>query len=229
MAEVTLKVDKRELYGKASAKRLRATGKIPGIIYGQSETTVPLAIDGKIFHDILHAHRGENVIFDVEIPGAAKPLKALLREIQHHPVSGEILHVDFQHISMTEKITVRVPVILVGSPIGAKEKGGILEHILHEVEIECLPTDIPEHIEADVSGLDVGDSIHISDLVAENVKIITEASRSIATVVPPTIIKAAVAEEVVAEEVPAEPELIEKERKGKAEEEEEGGREEAKK
>lgn len=227
MAEVTLKVEKRESGGKAVAKRMRSEGKIPAVIYGHGEETVPLSLDGKIFHGILHAHYGENVIFDVQIPGHKKALKAIIREVQHNPSDGEILHVDFQHISMTEKITVRVPVVLVGSPEGVRNKGGILEHILHELEVECLPTDIPEHIEANVADLDVGDSIHVSDLSVEKVKVLTEEARSIATVVPPTIIKVPVEEEeILAEEMVEEPELVEKERKEKAKGEEEGGKKE---
>jgi large subunit ribosomal protein L25 len=223
MAEVSLKVQKRESMGKGPAKRLRAGGMIPAVIYGHGEETISLTMDGKNFHSILHAHHGENIIFDVQVPGQSQPLKAILRDVQHHPVTGEILHVDFQHISMTEMITVHVPVVLVGMPTGVKNQGGILEHILHELEIECLPTDIPEHIEVDVSALDVGDSIHVSNLIADKVKVLTEADRSIATVVPPTVIKAAAEEGVLAEEVLAEPELVEKERKEK---EEAGAREE---
>jgi large subunit ribosomal protein L25 len=228
MAEVTLKVEKRESAGKAVAKRLRAEGKIPAIIYGQGEETVPLTMDGRTFHGILHAHYGENVIFNVKIPGQRSMLKAIIREVQHNPVDGEILHVDFQHISMTEKITVKVPLLLIGSPEGVRNKGGILEHILHDLEIECLPGDIPEHIEVDVAALDVGDSIHVSDLSVEGVKVLTEEARSIATVVPPTVIKAPVEEEaVLEEEAVEEPELVEKDRKEEGEGEEKA-KEEAK-
>jgi len=227
MAEVTLKVEKRELRGKGPAKKLRAEGKIPAIFYGHGEESIPLTLDAKMLHTILHAHVGENVIFDIKIPGQKRVMKAIIREIQHHPARGDILHLDLQHISMKEKLTVQVPVILVGSPLGVRTKGGILQHILHEVEIECLPADIPEHIEADVSQLDVGDSIHIRDLSLEKAKLLTEPQRSVATVVPPTVIKVPVEEEeVVAEEEVEEPELIEKERK--EEEEEKGKKEEEK-
>jgi large subunit ribosomal protein L25 len=226
MAEVTLEVEKRESLGKRPTKKLRSMGKIPAVIYGHGEETVPLILNGKTFHAVLHSHHGENVIFEIQIPGQKPALKAILREVQHQPVTGEILHVDFQHISMTEKITVQVPVSLVGSPDGVRNKGGILEHILYELEIECLPSDIPEHIEVDVSQLDVGDSIHVSDISVAKVKVLTEPERSIATVVPPTVMKAPVEEEeVLEEEIIEEPELVEKERKEKEEEE---GKEEAK-
>lgn len=221
MAEVTLAVEKRETMGKGPAKKLRSAGKIPAVIYGQGEKTVPLTVDGKAFHAVLHSHHGENVIFEIHIPGRKTGLKAILREVQHEPVSGKILHVDFQHISMTKKITVQVPVSLLGTPDGVLNKGGILEQILHELEVECLPGDIPEHIEVDVSQLDVGDSIHVSDIPATKVTILTDPERSVATVVPPTIIKAPVEKEELEEELIEEPELVDKEHK-EGEEEEEG-------
>jgi len=220
MAEVNLAVEKRETKGKGPAKKLRSAGKIPAVIYGQGEESLSLTLDGKAFHAILHSHHGENVIFEIQIPGRKTGLKAILREVQHEPVTGEILHIDFQHISMTKKITVQVPVLLVGTPDGVRNKGGILEHILHEVEVECLPGDIPEHIEVDVTQLDVGDSIHVSDIPVTKVKILTDPERSIATVVPPTIIKAPVEKEELEEELIEEPELVEKEHKEGEEEEE---------
>ncbi len=230
MAEVNLTVEKREVIGKGPAKKLRSAGKIPAVIYGQGEKSVPLTIDEKAFHAILHSHHGENVIFEIQIPGRKTGLKAILREVQHEPVTGEILHIDFQHISMTKKITVQVPIALIGSPEGVRNKGGILEHILHEVEVECLPGDIPEHIEVDVAALDVGDSIHVSDIPVTKVKILTDPERSVATVVPPTIIKAPVEKEELEEELIEEPELVEKERKeGEEAAEEEGGKEKAEK
>ncbi|MCK4271167.1 50S ribosomal protein L25, partial [bacterium] len=215
--------------GKGPAKRLRAEGKIPAIFYGHGGESIPLTIDAKMFHNILHTHAAENIIFDVKIPGQKNPFKAIIREVQHHPVRGDILHLDFLHISMKKKLHVSVPIVLVGSPVGVSTKGGVLQHILHELEIECLPGEIPEHIEVDVTELDVGDSIHIRDLSLEKLNILTEVQRSIATVVPPTVIKAPVVEEeeLVEEEGLEEPELIEKERK--EEEGEEGKKEEEQK
>jgi large subunit ribosomal protein L25 len=225
MATVTLKVEKREQLGKGPAKKLRAQGGIPAVIYGHGEESVPLTLDSKELHTILHAHVGENIIFDIKMPDRKTPIKAIIREVQHHPARGDILHMDLQHISMKEKITVQVPVILVGSPLGVRTKGGILQHILHQLEIECLPADIPEHIEVYVTELDVGDSIHIQDLPLERVKTLTDPQRSVATVVPPTVIKVPVAEEEVAEEeVLEEPELVEKEPKEREEEEEDKGK-----
>ena len=150
---------------------------------------------------------------------AARDRKALIREIQRHPVAGLILHLDLQHISLTERITVEVPIVLIGTPIGVKDGGGILEHLLREVEVECLPTDIPSKLEVDVSALQIGDSLHVSDIKAERAEILTEADRAIAAVVPPTVLEEVKpAEEAVA----AEPEVI-----GAKEEEEteEGGKE----
>jgi large subunit ribosomal protein L25 len=173
-------------------------------------------MNAKEVETLIHGSAGSNVIVDLMVAGAATAdRKALIREIQRDPVQGNILHLDLQHISLTEKITVEVPIELIGIPTGVKDGGGILEHVLREVEVECLPTDIPAHLEADVTMLNIGDSLHVSDLKAERVTILTEADRPIATVVPPTIL-----EEVapVAEEGAAEPELV----SGKKDEEPEG-------
>jgi large subunit ribosomal protein L25 len=219
MAIVVLKGARREEVGKGFTRRLRQAGSIPAVYYGRGETPVPLAVQAKDLDTILQGAAGSNVIVDLKVEGdAAADRKALLREIQRHPVKGNILHVDLQHISLSERITVEVPVVLVGVPTGVKDGGGILEHLLRDVEVECLPTDIPEKLTVDVSHLNIGESVHVSDLVAEKATILTEAERTVASVVPPTVL-----EEVVkpAEVAQVEPELVKKEK----EEEEEGGQE----
>ncbi|HLQ65635.1 MAG TPA: 50S ribosomal protein L25, partial [Candidatus Limnocylindrales bacterium] len=170
---------------------------------------------------LIHGASGANVIVDLLVSGAAAAdRKALIREIQRDPVVGNILHLDLQHISLTERITVEVPIELIGTPTGVKDGGGILEHLLREVEIECLPTDIPTHLEADVSLLNIGDSLHVSDLKAERVTILTQADRAIATVVPPTVLE----EVAPAEAAVAEPELVTDKKEGEEGEEEEEGK-----
>jgi large subunit ribosomal protein L25 len=217
MAIVVLKSARRDDVGKGVARRLRMAGSVPAVYYGRGETPLSLAVQTKELESILHGASGSNVIVDLKVDGeAAADRKALLREVQRHPVKGSILHVDLQHISLSEKITVEVPVVLVGTPIGVKDGGGILEHLLREVEVECLPTDIPASISVDVSHLNIGDSVHVGDLKAEKAVVRTEAERAVATVVPPTILE----EVKPAEEAPTEPELVKKEKA-----EEEGGKE----
>jgi large subunit ribosomal protein L25 len=218
MAIVVLKSAQRDQVGKGIARRLRQAGSVPAVYYGRGESPVALAVHAKELESILHGAAGSNVIVDLKVEGAdATDRKALVREIQRHPVKGNIIHVDFQHISLSEMITVEVPVVLVGVPTGVKDGGGILEHHLREVEVECLPTDIPDKLTVDVSHLNIGDSVHVSDLVADKATVRTEAERTVASVVPPTVLE----EVKPAEAAQAEPELVKKE-KG---EEEEGGQE----
>jgi large subunit ribosomal protein L25 len=218
MAIVVLKGARREQVGKGISRRLREAGSIPAVYYGRGEEPVALSVHAKELDSILHGSAGSNVIVDLKVDGdAAADRKALLREIQRHPVRGNILHVDLQHISLSERITVEVPVVLLGIPTGVKDGGGILEHLLREVEVECLPTDIPDKLTVDVSHLNIGDSVHVSDLVSEKATVKTEAERAVASVVPPTVLE----EVKPAEEAQAEPELVKKEKGA----EEEGGKE----
>jgi large subunit ribosomal protein L25 len=220
MAITSLNGEQRTGVGKGIAKKLRAAGRIPAVYYGRGETPISLIVNAKDVDTLLQGASGANVIVDLQVSGAAAAdRKALIREIQRDPVQGNILHLDLQHISLTERITVEVPIELVGVPTGVKDGGGILEHLLREVEVECLPTDIPTHLEVDVSAMNIGDTLHVSDIKAERVVIVTEADRGIATVVPPTVLE----EAKPAEEAPAEPELVASKKEG--EEAAEGGKE----
>jgi large subunit ribosomal protein L25 len=221
MAIVSLEAAHRSDTGKGVARKLRADGRVPGVYYGRGEDSIALTVALKDLYQVLESADGSNVIVDLKLTGAAaKDRKALIREIQRDPVAGTLLHLDLQHISLTERITVEVPIVLLGTPAGVKDGGGILEHLLREVEVECLPTDIPSKLEIDVSGLQIGDSLHVSDLKVERGEILTEATRAIAAVVPPTVLE----EVKPAEEGAAlEPEVIGA--KEKDEEAEEGGKE----
>lgn len=223
MQEITLEAKRRTLTGKEKAKKLRKKGLIPAVVYGPGDEPLPLEINAQSLNSILRAGKGENVIITLNIDDdRAQQKKVLIREIQQDPVEGNILHVDFQHVLLTKKITVKIPVELTGIPVGVSKDGGILQHALRELEIECLPTDIPEKVEFDVSALKIGDSIHVKDAKLEGVTILSDLEGSIASVVPPTIFK----EEVVpaAAEV-TEPEVITEK---KAEEGEEAEAEEGK-
>ncbi len=220
MAIVVLQGKVRTGVGKGVARQSRMRGNIPGVIYGEGEVSVPFEASKEDFQALIHTVSGENVIVDLKLEGDTSDRKAIIREIQRDPLKGAILHFDLQHISLTEKVTVDVPIVVVGVPIGVKDFGGILEHILREVKVECLPTEIPPKVELDVTSLKIGDSIHVSDLVVEKVTVLTDLERAVVTVLPPAAEEVPV--EVAAPEV-AEPELIKKEKEA---EEGEGGEKE---
>jgi large subunit ribosomal protein L25 len=209
MATVALKAVKREGVGKESAKKARAVGLIPAVLYGEGEEPLALAVDSKEFRPVMHTRARGNVIIDLAIEGSSRgDCKAIVREIQYHPVRRDIIHIDFQHISMTRQIVVKVPIVVLGEAVGVKSHGGILEHLLREVEVQCLPANIPEQVTLDVSDLDIGHSLQVKHLAAEGIKILTDSEASIVTVVAPTVEEVKVeapAEAVAAEgEAPAE-------------------------
>ena len=147
MATVELKAVVRDEMGKGSARKARREGLVPAVLYGEGEKPQPLMVSYRDFYPVIRTAAGENVILDLKIEGVKDgECKAIIREIQYHPVRREILHVDFQHISMTKKITVDVPIEIVGEAVGVKTHGGILEVILREVEVECLPGDLVDEI-----------------------------------------------------------------------------------
>jgi large subunit ribosomal protein L25 len=201
--ELHLKVEPRAT-GKKAAKSLRREGKVPGIYYLHGEESIPVAVDARALRTITQT---ESSVIDLEFSDGRKT-KCVVREVQRDPVRGELLHVDLMGIRLEEKVTVEVAVHIVGVPIGVKEKGGVLHQALRHLEIECLPLDIPEFIEVDVSGLDVHDSVHVSDIQLEGIKILTEPEQSIATVRPPKVHVEAVEAVVEEAEAEAEPEVV---------------------
>jgi large subunit ribosomal protein L25 len=194
---------------KNAARRVRVAGKIPAVIYGAKEPSVAIELDPKQVLRILHSASGHNTIFDVEV-GAARA-KAMIVDWQYEPIKGSLLHVDLKRIAMDQAMVVEVPVQLEGTPVGVKAEGGLLEQVLREVEIECLPGDIPAHISVDVSGLHINDSIRVSDLPhGGKFKFITDEDATVAHVV---MIKEEVAptpDAVAAAGTPAEPEVVKK-------------------
>lgn len=211
----TITARSREGRGKGAARQSRREGRIPGILYGHGEDSVPLSVDSNELHRLVHTISIENTIVDLDL-GSGEPYKVLIRELQRHPFRDEFVHIDFFHVAMDEQIQVEVPIVLLGTPTGVKNKGGVLDHQLRELEVFCLPANIPEKVEMDVSHLDIGDSIHVSDIQLPDVEILTDLDRSVVAVLAPTVIEA----EEVAEEAPAEPEVI---GRGKETEEEEAG------
>lgn len=186
MEEVSLEVKLREKTGKEIAKKLRKEGLIPGVVYGAEDKTLSIQVPEKNFTQILHSGFGENVLITLNIAnGKTQSKKVLIKEIQHDPVRGNIVHIDFHHIQLTKKVTVKVPVQLTGLADGVKNQGGILQHILREIEVECLPTDIPAKVEIDVSPLRIGDSVHVRDIKLEKATILSDLDGTLASVVPP--------------------------------------------
>jgi large subunit ribosomal protein L25 len=222
MAIVPLTGSLRERSGKGPARQARRAGRIPAILYGHGQAALSVAVETRDFINAMRQIEGGNMIVSLKLDGGERT--ALVREVQRDPLTHEILHLDFQEVSLTEKVRVEVNVRLVGSPAGVKE-GGILEPITRQVEVECLATAIPDGLDVDVSALGIGDSVHVRDLQSLGIVILTDPDQTVATVVPPTVYEAPVAAEAaVAAPTAEEPEVI-----GKGKEEGEEKPEEEKK
>jgi large subunit ribosomal protein L25 len=195
-------------FNKNHARRVRVQGLIPAVVYGAGQESMAVTVDPKVITKILYSESGHNTIFDLAIEGTG-PAKVMIVDWQHEPIKGKLLHIDLKRIAMDKAMRVSVPVQLVGTPVGVKQSGGLLGQVLHEVEIECLPDDIPSHIDIDVSELDINGAIHISDLPHNaKIKFLGEEDALVAHV---TLIKEEAADEAAA--TPAEPEVA---KKGKA-------------
>lgn len=214
----TLSAQPRTGTGKGVSRKLRASGRIPAVVYGHQEETRSVTIDAHELDRLLARVHVENTIIDLAIEGERAPVKALVREIQTHPYREDVLHVDFYQIHAGVAVTVEVPIRLVGTAAGVRA-GGIMQHALIELEIRCLPDQIPEVIEVDVSGLEIGDSIHVGDLpLPPGIEVEVDADRSVCSVVPPTVSAAEAPVVPEAAGAPAEPEVI---GRGREDEEEE--------
>jgi large subunit ribosomal protein L25 len=193
-------------FNKNHARRVRVEGKIPAVVYGAGLDAVAVSVDPRVVTKILHSEAGHNTIFDLNVEGSAL-VKAMIVDWQHEPIKGKLLHIDFKRIAMDKAMRVSVPVSLTGIAAGVKNSGGILDQVLREVEIECLPGDIPDHIDIDVTGLELHGAIHISDLPhSGSIKYLGDEHALVAHV---TIIKEEVAADVTAPAV-AEPEVAKK-------------------
>jgi large subunit ribosomal protein L25 len=203
--EAVLATPRTGKFNKNHARRIRVEGKIPAVVYGAGQEAVAVAVDPRVVTKILHSESGHNTIFDLNVEGA--PLvKDMIVDWQHEPIKGKLLHIDFKRIAMDKAMRVSVPVQLTGVPVGVRTAGGVLDQILREVEIECLPADIPDHIDVDVSNLELYGAIHISDLPhSGSLKFLGDEHALVAHV---TVIK----EDAAAEAAPAvaEPEVAKK-------------------
>jgi len=219
METITINVDRRDIKGKGAARSLRRNDMIPAVIYRGGES-MPIKIPKTEITKFINTTAGEQVMVKLQFSDGENKF-ALMKDYQVDPVKRNLLHADFFEVSLTEKVKVSVHVTTVGEPIGVKRDGGVLQHVLREIEVECLPDKIPGHIKVDISNLGIGQSFHVSDIkIDEEIRILTDPDGVIANVVAPVIEEVAKpAEEVAAAETTAEPEVIKKGKKEEAEEE----------
>ena len=223
MAEVKLSAEPRESVGKGAARKARAAGKVPAVLYGPEVEPMRLAVDARELWHALHTDAGTNVLINLQLDGDT--FLTMPREIQRDIVRGSLLHVDFLRIRRDVAIQVDVPIHLTGESAGVKE-GGVVEHHLWELRVEVLPQDVPESLEADISQLNIGDSLHVSDIkIPGNVTVVTPMEETLVTVVPPPVLVVEPTEEelAAAEAAAAAPEGEEGAEPGDAAEGEGGG------
>lgn len=178
---MTLEVNPREQTGKNANRRSRAAGKIPAVVYGGGKESVAIEVDRKTLIDTLKGHAGENPIFLLKL--GDKERHAMIRNMQTDPVSRQVIHIDFQRVLMDQKVRVAVPVELQGVPYGVKTEGGMIDFVTREVHVECLPGQIPKHVDIDVTGLHLGQHVEARDLkLPEGVELLDEPDRVIASV-----------------------------------------------
>jgi large subunit ribosomal protein L25 len=219
--DLTLQAEKRETKGKNAARRLRATGRIPAVVYGvEKNKAVDIAVDPKILSRILHSESGVNSLISMQGLEGGADTRVMVKEYQLDPISHRMLHADFYQIAMDKTLTVTVPIVLKGDARGVKQQGGIVDFVNREIEIEVLPADIPEHIDVDISELMLNQGIRVRDLNLEGAKWtpLTEGDLMIVHVVAPRAEETTAAAEAAAPGAAAEPEVI---KKGKTEEKEE--------
>jgi large subunit ribosomal protein L25 len=215
MPEIVIAAEGRTEKGKNVNRRLRTRGLIPGVVYGSAKGSVPVAVSPKEITTILRSASGENTLFDLELDGSRR--KVILKDFQVEPVKGHLLHADFYEVALDKTLEVSIHVELQGTPVGVKVQGGIVDFVTRELDVECLPTDIPEKIVVDISDLELGKHLRVSDLKApDKVTILTDPGVVVVHVVAPRAEEApaAVAEAAPEAVATAEPEVI---KKGKVE------------
>jgi large subunit ribosomal protein L25 len=188
--QAKLTVQTRAEVGRNAIKKVRKQGLIPGVIYGVGHEPINLEVNGRQLSTVLAHSSSENILLELEIVDGEnkRNSSAMIQEVQHHPLQRRILHVDFHAVSATEKITAEVPIETTGEPVGVKTGGGLLEHVLRDLEVECLPGDLPERIQVDVTNLDVNQSIHVKDLqLPAGVEAITDGDLTVVAVSAPRV------------------------------------------
>ena len=216
MPDISLKVKKRSKFKKSISKEYRNSGMIPGVLYGAGEKNTPIVASEISLRPIIDT--SESYIINLDIEGEKKTANCILKDVQFEPLKNKPIHFDLLALKKGEAIHIEVNVLVNGTALGVKE-GGVLQHVIHKLDIQCLPKDIPSHVEIDVSELQIGDSIKVSDIKLENVTILNDENSAVAIVVPPTIEKEPEVEEEAEEEAEEEPEVISKGKKEEGAEE----------
>src|SRR6266581_8733866 len=210
MKSVSLNAFPRALARRAGAKKLRASGRLPAVVYGRQAPAQNLEVNAEEMENLIHHSVSENILVDLAVKDDPRPKRlALVQEVQHHPLSGVVLHVDFHEVAENEKVTVLVPLETEGEAVGVKTEGGVLEHVLFRIKVRALPKDLPEVIEVDVSALQIGESIHLGDIKAPpGVEIIGEKGISVISVAAPVTEAQETAAAEAAAGAPGEVEMI---------------------
>ncbi len=200
MKEIALAASLRTSVGTGSARRTRVAGSIPAVVYGPEIEPFPVAVEEHVLRAAMKSAGGGSAIINLEVDGRKN--KVIIRELQRDPVTSKITHIDFHAISMTKPLRLSIPIRFAGDSIGVKTEGGIMQTTMRELDISCLPSDIPEYVEVDVTDLSIGDSIHVRDLSIPKVQILSEQRRTVVVISAPTVMKveAPAAEEAAAEE-----------------------------
>ena len=216
MGDLVVRAETREEFGKNTNRRLRSQGRIPAVVYGKGISSTSVSVDPKDLHRILHSETGHNTIFKLAIGDNSRDV--LIKDYQLDPVKGNLLHADFQAIAMDEALIFEVPVEVVGVAKGVQSDGGVLDIVLREIQLKCLPGDVPDHIPVEVHALEIGDTIRVENLQvdASKITLLSDPDLVVLTVIPPHVEKEP--EVVLEEEEVGEPDLV---KKGREEEEEE--------
>jgi large subunit ribosomal protein L25 len=218
MKSVAMNAQPRSAVKRSAVKKLRSTGLIPAVIYGRLAPPQSLELNSREFGDAIAHHASENILVDLSVKGDQRPQRlALVQEIQHHPVSGHILHVDFHEVAADEKVTIQVPVESTGEAVGVKTGGGVLEHVMFRLKVRALPKDLPEVITVDVTSLEIGKAIHLGDIQAPaGCEILGHKELTVLAVAAPVTEAQEAAATAAAADAPAQPEMIkEKKEEGK--------------
>jgi len=218
MKSVAMNAQPRTAVKHAAVKKLRATGQIPAVIYGRIAPPQNLELNAREFGDAIAHHASENILMDLAVKGDQRPQRlALVQEIQHHPLHGHILHVDFHEVAPDEKVTINVPVESTGEAVGVKTGGGVLEHVMFRLKVRALPKDLPEVISVDVTSLEIGKAIHLGDIKPpDGCEILGNKELTVLAVAAPVTEAQEAAATAAAADAPAQPEMIkEKKEEGK--------------
>jgi len=210
MKETKLTAKLREAKGSAASGRLRRTGWFPAVVYGEGRPGLDIQLNEHDFVMMLRSHRSENMILDLAVEGQEKTYKVMLKAMQHHPITGRVIHVDFYEVSMTRAIQIEVPVKLVGVPNGVTNQGGMLEHVMRTMALECLPGDVIEELELDVTALNIGDTLRVRDVPVDTAKfkLLDDLDQVIVAVAAPRLEAEPAAAEAGAEGAAAGPEVL---------------------